>query len=101
MKRFCISIILLLTVLSISSNSYIDVPIPDGPYLGQKPPGSMPEIFAPGILNTKDNREIEGMFAEDMKVTVHQGCIDKFKSSYLELFFAQPTTFNPSYRVKS
>jgi hypothetical protein len=23
-----------------------------GPYLGQKPPGMKPEIFAPGILNT-------------------------------------------------
>lgn len=27
-----------------------------GPYLGQKPPGSTPEIFAPGIISTK-NRE--------------------------------------------
>lgn len=37
-----------------------------GPYLGQKPPGSTPEIFAPGIVNTEENREIEGMFGADM-----------------------------------
>ena len=26
-----------------------------GPYLGQKPPGRQPEVFAPGIVNTTDN----------------------------------------------
>jgi len=26
-----------------------------GPYLGQKPPGMTPEIFAPGIISTKDD----------------------------------------------
>lgn len=69
MKRICNSIILLLSVLSISSNSYsqVNTPIPDGPYLGQKPPGSTSEIFAPGIVNTEDNREMEGMFTADMK----------------------------------
>jgi len=42
------------------------VPIPDGPYLGQTPPGSTPEIFAPGIVNTEEFTEIEGMFGADM-----------------------------------
>ncbi|WP_233520508.1 TolB-like translocation protein [Flocculibacter collagenilyticus] len=36
------------------------------PYLGQALPGSTPEVFAPGIVNTKENREVEGMFAPDM-----------------------------------
>jgi len=26
-----------------------------GPYLGQKPPGMIPEVFAPGIISTKDH----------------------------------------------
>ena len=30
-----------------------DFPVLKGPYLGQKPPGMTPEIFAPGLLNTK------------------------------------------------
>jgi len=42
------------------------VPIPDGPYLGQTPPGSTPEIFAPGIVNTEEFVEVEGMFGADM-----------------------------------
>ena len=29
-----------------------NTPIPDGPYLGQKPPGLVPEVFAPGIIST-------------------------------------------------
>ncbi len=35
-------------------------------YLGQKPPGITAEIFAPGIVNTAGNREVEGMFSTDM-----------------------------------
>ena len=29
-----------------------DIPVLKGPYLGQKPPGMTPEIFAPGIIST-------------------------------------------------
>ena len=69
MKPIIPSIVLLLSVLTISSVSHSqdDIGIPDGPYLGQTPPGSTPEVFAPGIVNTKEYREIEGMFAADMK----------------------------------
>ncbi|MBL4624432.1 MAG: PD40 domain-containing protein [Flavobacteriales bacterium] len=35
-------------------------------YLGQKPPGSIPELFAPGIVSTND-LEIEATFATNMK----------------------------------
>jgi len=30
-----------------------DAPVLNGPYLGQKPPGKSPEIFAPGIVSTE------------------------------------------------
>ena len=36
-----------------------------GPYLGQKPPGLIPEMFAPGIVST-DDLEIEGVFSPSM-----------------------------------
>ena len=42
------------------------IPIPDGPYLGQKPPGSAPEPFAPGIVTTT-GWEYGAVFAPDMK----------------------------------
>ncbi len=41
--------------------------VPSGPYLGQKPPGSKPQIFASGIVNTENHREIEGLFGGNMQ----------------------------------
>ena len=69
MKPTCPSMLLLLSVLMMSGRSYSqdDIPIPDGPYLGQTPPGSTPEIFAPGIVNTEEHVEIEGLFAPGME----------------------------------
>ncbi len=68
MKPVLPSMALLFSVLMMSSGSYgqDNIPIPDGPYLGQMPPGSTAEVFAPGIVNTEGNREIEGMFAPGM-----------------------------------
>lgn len=68
MKRVSTAIVLLFSVLVMSSTSYSqdDMSIPDGPYLGQTPPGSTPEMFAPGIVNTEEFIEIEGMFGADM-----------------------------------
>ena len=68
MKRFSAPVALLLTALAVSGNSFgqDDPVIPDGPYLGQKPPGAMAEVFAPGIVNTAATIDKEGMFAADM-----------------------------------
>lgn len=38
-----------------------------GPYLGQKPPGSLPEIFAPGIISTSELNERDVSFSSDGK----------------------------------
>ncbi len=55
--------------LMMSSKSYSqdEFPILEGPYMGQKPPGLIPEVFAPGIVNTEGFAEHEGMFAPGMK----------------------------------
>ena len=45
------SLILLLTGCAAKD----DFPVLKGPYLGQKPPGMTPEIFAPGIVCTEKN----------------------------------------------
>jgi Tol biopolymer transport system component len=41
-----------------------DFPILKGPYLGQKPPGMTPEIFAPGIVSTGLD-ELNSVFSPD------------------------------------
>jgi len=68
MKTICSSIVLLFSALVMSSNSYAQdgVSIPDGPYLGQTPPGTTPEVFAPGIVNREESIDLEGMFGSDM-----------------------------------
>lgn len=38
----------------------------DNPYLGQKPPGLIPEPFAPGMVSTK-GWEVSGVFTPDLK----------------------------------
>ncbi len=55
----------------ISGNLMVeDFPVLKGPYLGQKPPGKTPEIFAPGIISTG----------------YHDGCIT-FSPDGKELFY--------------
>ncbi len=43
------------------------ITVDDSSYLGQKPPGLIPELFAPGTVSTTNNLEIEGVFAPGMK----------------------------------
>lgn len=53
-----------------------------GPYLGQKPPGLMPEIFAPGIIST-DASEGSSGFAHDGTVFIFQRFIDRDCHTYI------------------
>lgn len=61
-------IALLLSVLAISSKSHSqdELPVLEGPYLGQKTPGLTPEVFAPGFVST-EHRDGSGFFTMDMK----------------------------------
>lgn len=68
MKNICILIALLLSTLTLSNKSYSqdEIPALKGPYLGQKPPGLIPEVFAPGIVTT-EKYEYGGAFTPDMR----------------------------------
>lgn len=67
MKSFkIITLIILLFGVSdfLFSQVNEDFPILKGPYLGQKPPGTTAEIFAPGIIS-KGGSEISAVFSPD------------------------------------
>ena len=49
------ALIILILLFICNLHAQHDFPILKGPYLGQKPPGMTPEIFAPGILSTEGN----------------------------------------------
>ncbi len=68
MKEINQSIILILAILAMNGQSYSqdELPVIEGPYLGQKTPGLIPEVFAPGIVS-KEHRDWTGSFSPDMK----------------------------------
>ena len=61
-RQFCL--FCLIAILCISCQAQKNIPELKGPYLGQKTPGMIPEIFAPGIVST-DNDEILPVFSPD------------------------------------
>lgn len=69
MKHICIAVTLLLSMLTFSSKGYSqdEFPVLEERYLGQKPPGLIPKLFAPGIVSTKEHRETEVLFLPDMR----------------------------------
>ena len=52
MKRIALFFCLVILSISNSFSQQTDFPKLTGPYLGQKPPGLKPELFAPGIIST-------------------------------------------------
>lgn len=56
-KTIFIEIVMLLGLLFNTCTHQSDFPVLKGSYLGQKPPGDIPELFAPGIIST-GNHEI-------------------------------------------
>jgi len=87
MKPILPSVLLLLCVLMMSSNSYgqDDVSVLEGPYLGQKPPGLTPEAFAPGIVST-EHYEYSGAFTPDMKEFYYIGSGGKYEEATFIVF---------------
>ena len=53
-KLICIIFVMLVTLASIAAQQN-NFPVLKGPYLGQKPPDTIPELFAPGVASTGMN----------------------------------------------
>ena len=51
-KAIIIGIFIFLVLICSECTRHSDFPVLKGPYLGQKPPGMTPEVFAPGIIST-------------------------------------------------
>ena len=70
MKRTIINFVFISLSLFSICKGYIaadEFPVLKGPYLGQKPPGMTPEIFAPGIVSVDEYSEFVCMFTPDGK----------------------------------
>jgi hypothetical protein len=67
MKRKTIGLVLSLVVClsAIGEQAEASWPILEGPYLGQTPPGTTPEIFAPGLISTEEKYELNSVFSPE------------------------------------
>jgi len=61
-KVSCLGIVLFIIFIFNCYAQQDEFPVLKGPYLGQKPPGMTPELFAPGIVPTEDNEGLYGFF---------------------------------------
>jgi Tol biopolymer transport system component len=61
-KNLLAAVIAILSVASCRQVKEIDFPDLVGPYLGQKLPGTIPEVFAPGIVST-------GLYTRDIAIS--------------------------------
>jgi len=57
-------------------------PVLKGPYLGQKPPGKTPEVFAPGIISTDITEGCSG-WGNHMEYFIFQRWINRKPKLYL------------------
>ena len=62
--------LIVFVMLFISCARQSDFPVLKGPYLGQKPPGKTPEIFAPGIISIEGYEELCSGWMDDGKVLI-------------------------------
>jgi len=63
-KDIFIGTIIVFFLLFYNCTQQSDFPILKGPYLGQKPPGDVPKLFAPGIFSTEAN-EFNAVFTPE------------------------------------
>ena len=61
----CLILMISMALLIRCQEKDTDFPVLKGPYLGQKPPGMTPEVFAPGVLNTEKMGAFCSVFSPD------------------------------------
>jgi hypothetical protein len=102
MKRAGLNIFLLVLAATSIFPQQSEFPKLSGPYLGQKPPGMTPEIFAPGIVSTDGTPEFSGTFSPDGKEYYFFRFADGAGMMTSKLIgdqwsAPQPATFNSKY----
>ena len=83
---FILILILLQTLLANSQINTKDFLILKGSYIGQKPPGLTPEIFAPGIVSMPETLEWSSSFSPDGKEFYFQRIIEKEDNFQVKIY---------------
>lgn len=107
MRKFIITVILFTYFLPVSiifcQKENIEFPILKGPYLGQKPPGNTPEIFAPEIMNAGQGYHSTIIFSPDLDEAFWRTMDNKdgglFYSKIENGVWTKPQNFNPGIEI--
>ena len=85
-KVLIIGFTLLIVMLFSNCTQQSDFPVITGPYLGQKPPGDIPEIFAPGVISTGMSESAIAVSPDGNEIfyTVHAGNSETIVTTRLE-----------------
>jgi hypothetical protein len=78
MKQTMKKMVWLVAFLGVGTVGLCAEPFAEGPYLGQTPPGSTPEIFAPGLICLTGTSDSDGTFSADGKVFCYRRGSDVF-----------------------
>ena len=85
-KKYPMVLLVLLILISCQTQaiqtSESDISQLKGPYLGQKPPGTTPQLFAPGIISTEISEGCSG-WGKDMEYFIFQRWIDRKPQLYI------------------
>jgi len=66
-KVIFVGIVILLLLIVSTCTRKSNFPVLKGPYLGKKPPGRIPEVFAPGIVSSENQEHSSLAFSPDGK----------------------------------
>jgi len=81
-----VPILSLVLLVSSPAAAQSEWPVLSGAYLGQKPPGMTPEVFAPGLISLEGERELNAVFSPNGRIFMFSRSIDgvfKMFFSYL------------------
>ena len=90
MKRTTKKIVWLMAFFGVNTIGLCTQPFAVGPYLGQTPPGSTPQIFAPGLICQSGISESDGTFSADGKVFCYRRGADVYLTENTDQGWSAP-----------
>ena len=86
MNKAILSLSIIFLVMNCFTQGRPDFPVLKGPYLGQRPPGMTPEIFAPGIVSTGMSESAIAVAPDGKEIfyVVHAGNSETIVTTRLE-----------------
>lgn len=100
MKKYICIILTMMVAAASTPAQQKDFPKLTGPYLGQKPPGMTPKIFAPGIISIPGITETDINFWPDGKRCIFTRNEILYETKMINNVWTEPELFGPLKDIK-